>query len=157
MTVWSWPIEDNGNVARMGRDEVHTGFGGGNQYNGDHLEDLDVDNRILLKCILTKSFGGSWTKLSVWHIPLMCVQWKTPDDGQRNCPKHVEFHFKNKFEKLMHLVGFIIRHFTRCTSKVQYVLVCCVAVGLHCSAGSMHVCVCVCVCVLCAPRHIGEC
>jgi len=27
----------------------------------------------------------------VWHIPLLCVQWKTPDDGQRNCPKHVEF------------------------------------------------------------------
>ena len=21
----------------------------------------------------------------------MCVQFKTPDDGQRNCPKHVEF------------------------------------------------------------------
>jgi len=19
------------------------------------------------------------------------VQWRTPDDGQRNCPKHVEF------------------------------------------------------------------
>jgi len=33
---------------------------------------------------------------------------KTPDDGQRNCPKHVEFHSKNKFEKLVHLVGFII-------------------------------------------------
>jgi hypothetical protein len=31
------------------------------------------------------------------------------DDGQRNCPKHVEFHFQNKFEKLVHLVGFIIR------------------------------------------------
>ena len=28
---------------------------------------------------------------------------------QRNCPKHVEFYSKNKFEKLMHLVGFIIR------------------------------------------------
>jgi hypothetical protein len=27
----------------------------------------------------------------VWYIPLLCVQWKTPDDGQRNCPKHVEF------------------------------------------------------------------
>ena len=26
-----------------------------------------------------------------------------------NCPKHVEFYSKNKFEKLMHLVGFIIR------------------------------------------------
>jgi len=34
---------------------------------------------------------------------------KTPDDGQRNCPKHVDFHSKNKFEKLVHLVGFIIR------------------------------------------------
>jgi len=22
---------------------------------------------------------------------LLCVQWKTPDDWQRNCPKHVEF------------------------------------------------------------------
>ena len=47
----------------------------------------------------------------VWHIPLLCVQWKTPDDGQRNCPKHVEFYSKNKFEKLMHPVGFIIRIF----------------------------------------------
>ena len=37
------------------------------------------------------------------------VQWKTPDDGQRNCPKHVEFYSKNKFEKLVHLFGFIIR------------------------------------------------
>jgi len=45
----------------------------------------------------------------VWHIPLLCVQWKTPDDGQRNCPKHVEFCSKNKFEKLVHLVDFIIR------------------------------------------------
>jgi len=34
---------------------------------------------------------------------------KTPDDGQRNCPKHVEFHSKNKFEKTVHLVGFITR------------------------------------------------
>ena len=34
---------------------------------------------------------------------------KAPDDGQMNCPKHVEFYSKNKFEKLVHLVGFIIR------------------------------------------------
>ena len=51
----------------------------------------------------------------VWHIPLLCVQWKTPDDGQRNCPKHVEFYSKNKLEKLVHLVGFIIRNLSRCT------------------------------------------
>ena len=44
----------------------------------------------------------------VWHIPLLYVQWKTPDDGQRNCPKQVEFHSKNIFEKLVYLVGFII-------------------------------------------------
>jgi hypothetical protein len=30
---------------------------------------------------------------------------KTPDDGQR---KHVEFYSKNKFEKLTHVVRFII-------------------------------------------------
>jgi len=40
---------------------------------------------------------------------LLCVQCKTPDDGQRNYPKHVEFHSKNKFEKLEHPVGFITR------------------------------------------------
>jgi hypothetical protein len=28
---------------------------------------------------------------------------KTPDDGQRNCPKNVVFHSENKFEKLGHL------------------------------------------------------
>jgi hypothetical protein len=32
----------------------------------------------------------------VWHIPLLSVQWIIPDDGHRNCPKHVEFHFQNK-------------------------------------------------------------
>jgi len=57
----------------------------------------------------------SWSCLQavrkpVWHIQLLCVQWKTPDDGQRNCPKHVEFHFKNKLEKLVHLVGCIIKN-----------------------------------------------
>jgi hypothetical protein len=36
----------------------------------------------------------------------------TPNDGQRNCPKYVEFHFQNKFERLVHLVGFIVRKFT---------------------------------------------
>ena len=52
----------------------------------------------------------SWScSQAVWHIPLLRVQWKTPDDGQRNCPKHIEFYSKNKFEKLVHLVGFIIR------------------------------------------------
>jgi len=38
----------------------------------------------------------------------VCRVKKTPDGGQRNCPKHVEFYCKNKFEKSVHLVGFII-------------------------------------------------
>ena len=45
----------------------------------------------------------------VWHKTLLCVQRKTPDDRQRNCPKHVEFYSKNKFEKSVYQFGFIIR------------------------------------------------
>ena len=30
----------------------------------------------------------------VWHISLLCVLLKIPDDGQRNCRKHVEFRSK---------------------------------------------------------------
>jgi len=36
------------------------------------------------------------------------VSLYTSDDGHRNCPKHVEYYSQNKFEKLVHLVGFII-------------------------------------------------
>ena len=35
----------------------------------------------------------------------------TPVNGQRHCTKHVEFHAKNKFAKLVHLVGLIIKKF----------------------------------------------
>jgi len=52
-----------------------------------------------------------WQAVSkpVRHIPLLCVQWRTRVDGTRNCPKHVEFYSKNKFEKFVHLVGFIMK------------------------------------------------
>jgi hypothetical protein len=45
----------------------------------------------------------------VWHISLLCVQLKTPDDRQRNCL--TKFRSKIKFEKLMHLVGFTTRNY----------------------------------------------
>jgi hypothetical protein len=35
------------------------------------------------------------------------VQWKTPDDGQRNYPKHIEFLDKNEFGKLVRLLIFL--------------------------------------------------
>ena len=59
-------------------------------------------------------------KLSANLYVLLCVQWKTPDDGQRNCLKHVEFYSKNKFQKLVHLVGFIIR--TKPTTGKSHIL-----------------------------------
>jgi len=40
---------------------------------------------------------------------LLCIPCWTPDDGKKTCPKHVEFCSKNKFEKLVHIVGFIVR------------------------------------------------
>ena len=46
-------------------------------------------------------------------------QWKTPDDGQKNFSKHVEFHSKNKLERLVHLVGFIIRNNVRVEDESQ--------------------------------------
>ena len=56
----------------------------------------------------TVSLSITWS-LALYDIYHCCVQWKTPDDGQRNCPKHVEVYSKNKLEKLVHLVGFILR------------------------------------------------
>jgi len=42
-------------------------------------------------------------------VSMTCMTYTiTPDNGQRNCPKHAEFYSKNKFEKLVYLVGFII-------------------------------------------------
>jgi hypothetical protein len=42
------------------------------------------------------------------------------------CPKHVEFYSKNKSEKLLHLVGFIIRiyhnaRFSECQKRTLYI------------------------------------
>ena len=37
------------------------------------------------------------------------INWGTPDDGQRNCRKHVEFLDKNKFGKISASVCFVIK------------------------------------------------
>jgi hypothetical protein len=42
----------------------------------------------------------------------------TPDDVQKNCPKHVEFCSKNKFEKLVHIIDFITRNVTEFSNTV---------------------------------------
>jgi hypothetical protein len=58
----------------------------------------------------------SWSYLQavckpVWHILLLCVQWKTPDGGQRNCPKYVEFHSKKKFWEIGASIWFYCKKF----------------------------------------------
>jgi len=54
---------------------------------------------------------------------LMYDMYQTPDDGQRNCPKHVEFYSKNKFEKFVHLVGFIIRIYHDARSPERQIII----------------------------------
>ena len=62
------------------------------------------------------------------HIPVPKVQWRTPDDGQRNCPKHFEFLDKNKFGKISASVGFIKKKFVtmhgHMNVKFIYILSC---------------------------------
>jgi hypothetical protein len=60
---------------------------------------------------------------SALHIPVPNVQWQTPDDGQRKCPKHVKFLDKNKFGKLVRLLVLLKRiamedSSTFCTSLI---------------------------------------
>ena len=61
--------------------------------------------------LYTQQWYMSYCMYSVWHIPLLCVQWKTPDDGQRNCPKHVEFYSKNKFSEISASSWFYYKNF----------------------------------------------
>jgi len=49
---------------------------------------------------------------------------KTPDDEQRNYPKHVEVYSKNKFEKLVNTVGFIVRIYHDARSPERQIRYC---------------------------------
>jgi len=48
-----------------GRGEVYTGFWWGNLRESDHLEDPDVDGKIISRWILRKWDEGVWTG-SIW-------------------------------------------------------------------------------------------
>jgi hypothetical protein len=48
-------------VARMGRGEVYTGFWWGNLRERNHMEDPDIDRRIILKWIFRKWDVVTWT------------------------------------------------------------------------------------------------
>ena len=65
--------------------------------------------RFTAVCTVQKLLRMDRGTVETCRVLLLCVQCKTPDDGKRNCPKHVEFYSKNKFDKLVHLVGFITK------------------------------------------------
>ena len=58
------------------------------------------------------SFLQAVSKL-VWRIPLLCVQWKPPWWWTEELSETCRVSFQNKFEKFVHLVGFIIRSFEK--------------------------------------------
>jgi hypothetical protein len=49
----------------MGGGELYTGFWWGNLRERDHLQDADIDRRIILRWILRKWYVKAWTG-SIW-------------------------------------------------------------------------------------------
>jgi hypothetical protein len=64
----------------------------------------------MLACIVTNFLITKLTRFT--NFSNLFWKWNSTCFGERNCPKHVEFHFQNKikFEKLVRPVGFIIRN-----------------------------------------------
>jgi len=52
-------------------------------------------------------FLASSEQICMTYTIAVCTV-KNSCDGQRNCVKHVDFYSKNKLEKLVHSVGFVI-------------------------------------------------
>jgi len=69
-------------------------------------------------------WNSSWscpkavTNLYDIHHCRVYSEW-TPDDGQRNCQKHVEFHDKINLT-LVHIVSFIIKKFALFDTPVKF-------------------------------------
>ena len=57
----------------------------------------------------------------VYVVQVMLTACQLADGGQSNCPKNVEFYFENKFKKLMHLVGFVIKMYDDARSSERQI------------------------------------
>ena len=80
---------------------------------------------ILLQHHISKLSRYFWSAARNVHslhetCQLPCVQWITPDDRYRRCPKHVEFHDKINFGYLMHLVGCFVQDNNEPLESIQY-------------------------------------
>jgi len=63
---------------------------------GTSTQPFGFDDRFQAESGLLTQLGSGHQKLA-WNLPVPNLQWKTPDDGQRRCPKHVEFYNKINF------------------------------------------------------------
>jgi hypothetical protein len=102
-------VSDSFSVHRQESSTVHTAIG--------------ICHTGYADCLLAGSGWNSFiliphaVSITCMTYVLLCVQCWTPDDGQRNCPKHIEFYSKNIFEKLVHLAGFIIKMYHEARSS----------------------------------------
>jgi hypothetical protein len=64
-------------------------------------------------CTVHSAIGTLHNLHETYQLP--SVQYITPDDRYRRCPKHVEFYEKINFEYFVYLVGCFIRNLSRCT------------------------------------------
>ena len=83
--------------------------------------------------------GPSWScsiavYKPVWHIPLLSVQWINSWWGTDELSETCRVSWQNKFVKLVHLVGFIVKKIiTHGHMNVEYYLICNLNLSAHCS------------------------
>ena len=58
----------------------------------------------------------------IWHTPLLCVQWKNSWWWTEELSETCRISFQNKFEKLVHLEGFIITNMTTLFRSAQTII-----------------------------------
>ena len=58
-------------------------------------------------CVYSGYVTDSMLPVQAWTDPCGFKETEAARFQDNICPKHVQFYFKNKFEKLVHLVGFI--------------------------------------------------
>ena len=63
----------------------------------------------LSRCTIT------WMSNSLIRFTHTHIIYKTPDDGQRNCPKHVQFYSKNEIEEISASGWFYYKNLSRRT------------------------------------------
>jgi hypothetical protein len=101
----TFPVQSRSRKVVDAVDTMTWAPGGGWRYHPKYVEQFTDINKLVDSFRTAAAAGSGWNCVPswscskavykpVWHIPLLSVQWITPDDGQRNCTKHVEFHSK---------------------------------------------------------------